>query len=118
MYSSSNDLTLLHLQERIQSSVGFLLDVDATPEAGAQREGDAGAGRHAKEVHRLRPQVRLPAADARGLQGAAVVLLGVEAEVRRKRYQCVIMSCSNLNLFSYFHNHYDLSQPIRTLKSF
>ena len=45
-------------------------------------EGDAGAGGHAQEVHRLRPQVRLPEADARGMQGAAVVLLGVEAEVR------------------------------------
>ena len=51
-------------------------------------QGDAGAGRHAQEVHRLRPQVRLPEADARGLQGAAVVLLGVEAEVR-----VVILSC-------------------------
>ena len=86
----SNPIGFTHpdLQERIQSSVGFLLDVDAAAEAGAQREGDSGAGGHAEEVHRLRPQVRLAEADARGLQGAAVVLLGVEAEVR-----VVILSC-------------------------
>ena len=54
-------------------------------------EGDAGAGRHAQEVHCLRPQVRLTEADARGLQGPAVLLLGVEAEVR-----VVIVSCLDL----------------------
>ena len=59
-------------------------------------EGDAGAGGHAEEVHRLRPQVRLPEADARGLQGAPVVLLGVEAEVR-----VVIVSCLALQQFQF-----------------
>ena len=45
-------------------------------------KGDAGAGGHAQEVHRLRPQVRLTESDAGGMQGPAVLLLGVEAEVR------------------------------------